>query len=110
MTAIRIILASALITIAAIKGAPAVADPVAKAAFASSIVRTADLDLTTESGRKVLDHRLVVAAREVCGSASDADLAGKNMVRACRNNVLADARAKTERLASRSATIVVAAR
>ena len=33
---------------------------------------------------KLLDRRLAAAAREVCGFASDADLEGKNDVRACR--------------------------
>jgi UrcA family protein len=109
MSAIRIILASALITTAAIKAVPALAEPVAQD-LNVSIVRTADLDLSTETGRRALDHRLVNAAREVCGTASDVDLAGQNKVRACRDNVLTDARAKGNQLASRGATITVAAR
>jgi len=44
-------------------------------------VHTADLDLSTNAGRHQLDRRLVVAAAEVCGSASDADLAGQNDLR-----------------------------
>ena len=110
MSAIRIIIASALITTAAIKAVPALAEPVAAQDFNVSIVSTADLDLSTETGRRVLDHRLVNAAREVCGSASDIDLAGKNKVRACRENVLTDARAKGDQLASRGAAITIAAR
>lgn len=110
MSAIRIIIASALITTAAIKAVPALAEPAAAQDFNVSIVRTADLDLSTETGRNALDHRLVNAAREVCGSASDVDLAGKNKVRACRQNVLADAREKGNELASRGAVITVAAR
>jgi hypothetical protein len=52
----------------------------------------------------------VTAAYDVCGTASDADLAGKNQVRACRVDVLARARADSRQLASRgSATILVAA-
>lgn len=110
MSAIRIIIASALITTAAIKAVPALAEPVAAQDFNVSIVSTADLDLSTETGRRALDHRLVNAAREVCGSASDVDLAGKNKVRACRVNVLTDARAKGDQLASRGAAITIAAR
>jgi UrcA family protein len=54
---------------------------------------------------------LVVGAREVCGTASDVDLEGKNEVRACRAEALAKARAESEQLASRgSGTILVAAR
>jgi UrcA family protein len=33
-----------------------------------------------------LDHRIVQAAREVCGTASDVDLEGKNAVRHCRES------------------------
>ena len=110
MSAIRIIIASALITTAAIKAVPALAEPVAAQDLNVSIVRTADLDLSTETGRNALDHRLVNAAREVCGTASDVDLAGKNKVRACRQSVLADARAKGDQLASRGGTIAIAAR
>lgn len=110
MSAIRIIIASALITTAAIKAVPALAEPVAAQDLNVSIVRTADLDLSTQSGRRALDHRLVNAAREVCGTASDVDLVGQNKVRACRQNVLTDARAKGNELASRGAAIAIAAR
>jgi UrcA family protein len=101
-----IFLGSALITGAVIKAAPALAEPVQSV----SVVRTADLDLSTSSGRKALDHRFVVAASEVCGTASDADLAGQNVVRQCRTDVLAKARARGEQLASRGETILVANR
>ena len=112
MNAIRIIIASALITTAAIKAVPAIAQPVAGPDVNVSIVRTADLNLATEAGRRALEVRLSQAAREVCGTASDVDLEGKNKARACRANVLADARAKSEQLASRGAsdTIILAAR
>src|SRR3954454_11190649 len=109
MSAIRIIIASAAITTALIKAAPALAEP-ARADVNVSIVRTADLDLSTQAGKRALDHRLANAARDVCGTVSDVDLAGKNKVRACRDTVLADARAKGERLASRGGAITVAAR
>lgn len=110
MTAIRIILASALITTAAIKAVPAIAEPVTGQNV--SIVHTADLDLSTDAGRRALDVRLSHAAREVCGTPSDVDLAGKNKARACRANVLADARTRGEQLAAHggSGTITLAAR
>ena len=110
MSAIRIIIASALITTAAIKAVPALAEPVAAQDINVSIVRTVDLDLSTQAGRRALDHRLVHAARDVCGTASDVDLVGQNKVRACRVNALTDARAKGNELASRGAAITVAAR
>jgi UrcA family protein len=47
------------------------------------IVRYADLDLATKAGQAALDRRLAFAVRDVCGSASDADLHGKNVVRRC---------------------------
>ena len=98
---LKIILASALATAAVLKAVPAFAET--NPAQNVSIVSTADLDLSSDHGRRVLDQRLVVAAREVCGTPSDVDLAGKNAARQCRANVLADARAKTGALiASRS--------
>ena len=103
MSAIRIIIASALITGAAIKAVPAVAEPVSQPGNIS-IVHTADLDLATDSGRRALDVRLSRAARDVCGAAADVDLVGQNKVRACRDSVLADARAKGEQLAARGGT------
>jgi UrcA family protein len=105
---LKIIFASALATAAVIKAVPALAEPVQNV----SIVRTADLDLSTKAGRDQLSHRLVIAAHEVCGTASDIDLAGKNKVRQCRHDVLAEARTKTQSLtASRTAerTILIAA-
>ena len=110
MTALRIVIASALITTAALKAVPAIAQPVAGPDVNVSIVSTADLDLSTDSGKRALDHRLVNAAREVCGTASDVDLAAQNKARACRATVLADARAQGEQLAGRGEAITVAAR
>jgi UrcA family protein len=91
----RIILASFLATAAVIKAAPALAEA-APANVNVSVVPTADLNLSSEAGRRQLSQRLVIAAREVCGSASDADLAGKNQVRRCRDEVLARAQAQRD--------------
>lgn len=105
-TSLKIAIGSFLAAAAVIKGAPAVAEPVQNV----SVVRTADLDLSSDNGRRALDQRLVIAAREVCGEASDVDLEGKNDVRACRAKVLSDARSKGEQLASRGGgSIMVAA-
>ena len=104
---LKIIAASALATGIAIKGVPALAEPAPVQNV--SIVHTADLDLSTSAGREELDHRLVIAAHEVCGTASDVDLTGKNEVRACRADVLAKARSDGEQLASRGEAIKVAA-
>ena len=110
MNALRIVIVSGLITAAIIKGGLALAKPPANSDVNVSIVATADLDLTTRAGQRALDERLVHAASEVCGTASDVDLAGKNEVRACRASVLAEVRSKGEQLASRGTPIVIAAR
>jgi len=75
-----------------------------------SIVHTSDLDLSSRAGRAALDRRLVIAAFEVCGTASDIDLRGKNAVRACRAEILAKARADGQQLAGRGAPVIVAVR
>lgn len=77
----------------------------------SSIVRTADLDLASPEGKQELDKRIAMAAREVCGTASDVDLEGKNAVRACRNQTIAHAAAQRERLlaAARSGAQILVA-
>ncbi|MHA4838052.1 UrcA family protein [Sphingopyxis sp. MSC1_008] len=59
-----------------------------------------DLDLRTAAGTKALDRRIWRAVVEVCGTAPDFDIAGKNDVRACRRD--------TRALASAQADVVVA--
>ncbi len=101
--ALLITFAAALATGAVIKVAPALAQDVNV-----RIVRTADLDLGSAKDRQALERRLSAAAREVCGTASDADLEGKNQVRRCRDDVLARAQTQRDALlawADRSAPI-----
>ena len=112
MKAIHIIIASALITATILKAAPALAEP-GQGDIAISYVQTADLDLQSATGRRQLDQRLTHAARDVCGTASNADLEGKNAVRACVDGVLAKARGEGEQLiasANRGVIAVTAAR
>src|SRR6218665_1337263 len=52
-----------------------------KAPNPSVAVAHKDLDLRTEAGAKALDRRIWRAVVQVCGTASDIDLAGKNDVR-----------------------------
>jgi UrcA family protein len=106
-TSLKIAIGSFLAAAAVIKGAPAIAAPAEPQNV--SIVRTADLDLSSETGRRTLDQRLANAAREVCGVASDVDLEGKNDVRACRTEVLTDARTQGQQLGSRGGSILIAA-
>jgi UrcA family protein len=93
----------------AFTAAPALAEtPV----VATSIVQTSDLDLSSQSGQRALDRRLNQAVKEVCGIASDADVAGKNDVRRCRAETLASlADERDQRIAAASSRpIKVAAR
>ncbi|HEY1143839.1 MAG TPA: UrcA family protein [Sphingomicrobium sp.] len=89
---------SAIITAGLIKAAPALAEPVAPTQTRVSVVQTADLDLNSASGQHSLQIRLAQAAREVCGTASDADLAGQNKVLACRHDAIARAAGKRDAL------------
>lgn len=105
-----IALASALVTTAAIKAAPAFAEQPAAGATNVRLVQTADLDLGSGSGQRKLDRRLAIAAREVCGTASDLDIEGRNAVRKCRDETLARARARRDSVvAGRGGGIAVAA-
>lgn len=89
--------------------APAAAEP----ATVTHIVRTADLDLGSEAGRKALDRRISRAAIDVCGEASEADLEGQNAVRLCRDDVIAEASQRRDQLlaaAQSGRPIILAAR
>jgi UrcA family protein len=95
--ALQIAATAFLITAAALKAAPAFAEPVAPT-FNVSHVQTGDLDLSSSRGQRVLNIRLAHAAREVCGTASDIDLEGQNDVRQCRVDVLAKANGQRDQL------------
>ena len=105
MKAIHIVIASAIVTAAALKAVPALAEP-APGEVAVSYVQTADLDLSSDAGKRQLERRLVTAARDVCGTASDADLEGANAVRKCVDNVLAKARDEGRNLAAADRTVI----
>ena len=106
-------LASALVTAALILGGPlkaqtAPADPQTYV----SMVRTSDLDLASPAGERKLERRLAMAAREVCGTASDVDLRGKKAVRECRKEAIDRATGQREQLlaaAARGAVIAITA-
>ncbi|MEO8547315.1 MAG: UrcA family protein [Sphingomicrobium sp.] len=110
MKAIHIIITSFAITAGVMKAAPALAqEPIA---VNVSLVRTADLDLGSSDGQRKLDQRLANAAREVCGTASDVDIEGKNDVRKCRDETLTKARGQSDAVlaaAQRGAFIAVTA-
>lgn len=98
-----------LATLLAFSATPALAEP---PAIFTATVQTADLDLSSAKGQRVLDRRLNQAANEVCGTASDVDIAGKNDVRRCRVDTLAQlASERDQRIARASGEpIEVAAR
>ena len=100
---ILIMLASAVVTAGFLVATPASAEPLADAQTRVSFVRTVDLDLSSDAGRRQLEARLASAAREVCGTASDADLKGKNDVRRCRVETLARATAQKDERVAQSA-------
>ena len=109
---LRIILVSALITAGAIKAAPVLAEPAApETQTYASYVHTSDLDLASKHDQRVLQQRLARAARDVCGTASDVDVQGKNRVRECRKDAIGRAAGEREALlaAQRGATIAVTA-
>ena len=78
----------------------------------TSIVQTADLDLSSAVGQRALDKRLTRAIVEVCGEASPADLAGQNKVRDCRKDAhnRFDAERDQRIAAASSSPILVASR
>ena len=97
-----------LATLLAFTATPALAEPV----IATSTVQTADLDLSTSKGQRALDLRLNQAVKDVCGEASNVDIAGKNEVRRCRVETLAKASSERDQRVARASgePIEVAAR
>ncbi|WP_439568532.1 UrcA family protein [Sphingopyxis sp.] len=91
-----------LLILAALAAAPVSQPALAQSAPAthSVAVQHRDLDLRTEAGAKSLDRRIWRAVVEVCGTAPDFDLKGKNDVRQCR--------ADTRQLASAQAEQAIA--
>lgn len=92
--------------------APARSAPISAGTEVVRVISTADLDLSSAAGRKALDRRIGRAVIDLCGQAADVDLAGRNAVRKCRADALAQAyQARDQRLAMRSnAPIQLAAR
>ena len=105
---------SALFAMAIIASAATITPTVAhgfEPVTVTSIVQTADLDLSSNAGQRELDRRIVQAAREVCGTASDVDLEGKNAARQCREETIAQAASQREQLraAARSGSPILVA-
>ena len=77
--------------------AATVVDPLA-AASRSISVSTADLDLRTERGARLLDLRILHAASELCGTPSAADPRGVQNRRICKQAVIARSTPQRDRL------------
>jgi UrcA family protein len=105
-----IIAGSALATGFVIKAAPALSQTV-PADSNVQVVRTVDLDLSTQAGQRRLEQRLVTAAHAVCGGASATDLKARNSEDDCRSEVLARGRAAAGAILAgdRADSIVLAA-
>ncbi|MBA3942457.1 MAG: UrcA family protein [Sphingopyxis sp.] len=91
-----------ILTLAALAAVSFGQPALAQSATATSTVAVEhrDLDLSSEAGAKALDRRIWRAVVEVCGTAPDYDIAGKNDVRQCRRD--------TKRVASAQADTVIA--
>lgn len=75
-----VIIAAALIAVPFAAPAPA-QEPLGQR---TQVVSYADLDLARDADVRKLDRRIGRAIKDVCGTASDVDLEGKNEVRRCR--------------------------
>ena len=74
---------------AAFTAAPAAAQEPILANGGTIVVRTADLDLSSDRGVAKLDRRILAAAQLACGTASDFDVRGKNKARRCVDETVA---------------------
>lgn len=98
---------TALFALALVATATTITPTVAQASEldrVSSIVQTADLDLSSDRGQRELDRRIARAAREVCGQVSDVDLAGQNDARKCVVDTVAGATSQREQLLAAART------
>jgi UrcA family protein len=90
------------------------ASPVAAQAPAAGdrvVVSYADLDLASQSGIRTLNRRILTAVQIACGTASDADLHGKNVVSECRSTTFEQAASQVRgavALASRNGAAMLA--
>jgi len=106
---------TALVLAAALLGtafaAPASAQPAAAPAARVQVVHLADFDLASPADRQRLDQRLRGAVDAACGTASDSDLHGRNLVRRCQIETSRKVAAQRDAvLASRRAPVDYAAR
>lgn len=85
------------------------ASPAAAEPRTVQTVAFADLDLTSGTGRAMLDARLARAARAVCGAKVAGDAIGNGQIDECRVDALARAHRDAVRMARTSDVVRVAA-
>lgn len=61
-------------------------------------VTTADLDLRSDNGQRVLDRRIAAASKQVCGVRGTRGLSQQSTVQRCVTDTMADARKQRDRL------------
>jgi UrcA family protein len=93
ITVARVVASLALAT--AVLPAPSFARAVADQAPSVSISYR-DLDLGTDAGARALDHRVRIAAEEVCGYADPRSLSAMRPVLACRKIAMKSAAPQVE--------------
>ena len=84
------VLFAAATLVSAVSISPAFAKPVTPE---TRVVSYADLDLSTAAGQARLDRRIEAAVRQVCGAATNFELARRQAVRDC----VAETRANVRR-------------
>jgi len=85
----------------------------APAADERVVVRYADLDLGSRAGVAALNRRILTAVQTACGTPSDSDLHGKNVINECRHSTFDQAISQARRaiaLAHQDGQIVLASR
>jgi len=111
MKTLSIIAAFAASLVATLVSAPVAAQ--VPAAPERVVVRYADLDLSSRDGIATLNRRVLTAVEEACGTLSDADVHGKNLIVACRHRSFAEAMSQARgaiALANRQGPAVLAGR
>jgi UrcA family protein len=89
MKILSIVAAFAASLAATLASAPAAAQ--LPAAPERVVVRYADLDLSSPAGLAALNRRVLTAVQAACGTPSDSDVHGKNLIIACRHQAFGEA-------------------
>lgn len=72
-----------------------------------TLVKIADLDLASAAGKSVLDRRIALAARDVCGSDQLYTIEAQGDYLTCRANALRDAHAQLEQRVAVNSNVAI---